>query len=111
MIFDINVVVLIGQLILTGIIVFIALKKVPKENAGLDASTTASYAQAAKAKGEENAQLMLHITQLESRLDAVENKHYKISIEFITGEPPEVLKAEVAQIILPIVPKLQVTKL
>lgn len=110
MIFDINVVVLIGQLLLTGIIVFLALKKAPVERQGMDAATTASYAQAAKLKGEENAQLVVHINQLETRLEAVENKRYKICIEFLTGDPPEVLKAEVAQIILPVVAQLKPTK-
>ena len=104
---DLNIIVLVGQFILAGLLVWVSLRKAPKELMTLDASTAAQYAQAAKLKGEENTQLLVHVAQLESRLDAVENKRYKICIEFITGEPPEVLKAEVAQILLPIVPKFE----
>jgi hypothetical protein len=107
MILDANLIVLIGQFVLAGVLVWIAFRKAPKERMTLDATTTAQYAQAAKLKGEENAQLVVHINQLETRLEAVENKRYKISIEFLTGDPPEVLKAEVAQIVLPVISKLQ----
>ena len=108
---DVNVVVLIGQLVLATVLAFIAWKKAPRERTVMDATTANQYAQAAKTKGEENAQLVVHVASLESRLEAVENKRYKISIEFITGDPPEVLKAEVAQILLPIMPKLQKVKM
>lgn len=97
----------ITQGIMGAVLLYLAFKKAPVERMTLDATTANQYAQAAKAKGEENSQLMVHIAQLETRLDAVENKRYKISIEFLTGDPPEVLKAEVAQILIPVMPKLK----
>jgi len=80
---------------------YLATRKAPMERTSLDAGAANQYAQAAKQKAEENAQLIMHVSQLETRLEAIENKRYKISIEFVTGEPPEVVKAEVAQILLP----------
>jgi len=91
----------ITQGIMGLLLLYLAFKKAPVERMTLDATTANQYAQAAKAKGEENSQLILHVAQLECRLDAIENKRYKICIEFSTGEPPEVLKAEVMQVILP----------
>jgi len=95
---DLNVIVLIGQFILAGLLVWVSLRKAPKELMTLDASTAAQYAQAAKLKGEENATLSANIDKLEARLEAIENKRFKVSIEFITGDPPEVLTAEIAQV-------------
>jgi len=95
---DINVAVLVGQFVLAGVLVWIALRKAPKERIVMDATTAAQYAQAAKLKGEENAALTAHIDKLEARLQAVENKKFKVCIEFVTGDPPEVLKAEIAQV-------------
>jgi hypothetical protein len=95
---DVNIIVLVGQLILTGVMVYIAMRKAPAERLGIDATTAAGYAQAAKLKQEENAMLQREIDDVRARLDAVENKKYKVCIEFITGDPPEVLKAEIAQV-------------
>ena len=95
---DVNVLVLVGQLLLTGFMVYIALRKAPAERMGIDASAAAQYATAAKIKGEENAKLELELDELRARLDNIENKRFKVCIEFITGDPPEMLKAEIVQV-------------
>jgi hypothetical protein len=106
---DVNVAVLIGQFILAGFLVWIAFKKAPKERMSLDATTTNQYAQAALAKGTENAALIAHIDMLEARLSIVENKKFKILIEFLAGDPPEVLKSEIVPMLtvdVPLIPPI-----
>jgi hypothetical protein len=97
---DVNIAVLVGQFVLAAVLVWIAFRKAPKERMTLDATTAAQYAQAAKLKGEENAALIKHVETLEARLDAVEHKKFKVCIEFLTGDPPEVLRAEIAPVII-----------
>jgi glucosamine 6-phosphate synthetase-like amidotransferase/phosphosugar isomerase protein len=93
--FDVNVVVLVGQLILAGILVWIANKKAPIERQTLDATTAAQYAQAAKLKGEENDKLEKEIQSLEARLQVIERKKYRIVMEFTIGDPPELGKVTI----------------
>jgi hypothetical protein len=88
----------ITQGIMGAILLYLAFKKAPVERQTLDATTTAQYASAAKLKAEENAILQKEYDELKDRMDCLEKKKFKICIEFITGEPPEVLKAEVVPI-------------
>jgi hypothetical protein len=98
--FDVNIVVLVGQVILSGILVWQAVKKAPVERQSLDAGSAAQYAQAAKLKGEENEKLErelaeqklehdLEMSALRLRLDKVELKRYRVTMEFTIGDPPE----------------------
>jgi hypothetical protein len=98
---DVNIIVLLGQLLVSGILVWVALRKAPSERATLDATTAAQYAQAAKIKGEENANLQKEVEDLAQRLELVERKKYRIVMEFTIGDPPELGKV----VIEPIIPE------
>jgi len=90
----------ITQGIMGAVLLYLAFRKAPIERQTLDATTTAQYAQAAKLKGEENARLEGEINELQKRLDAIERKRFKVCIEFITGDPPEVVRAEIVPAML-----------
>ena len=96
---DVNVTVLVGQLILAAILVWVALRKAPVERQTLDATTAAQYAQAAKLKGEENQRLEDEISKLESRLELVERKKYRVVLDFTIGDPPEVGKVTIEPLV------------
>jgi hypothetical protein len=100
--FDVNIIVLLGQLLVSGILLWVALRKAPAERATLDATTAAQYAQAAKLKGEENANLQKEVEDLAHRLELVERKKYRIVMEFTIGDPPELGKV----VIEPILPEI-----
>jgi hypothetical protein len=96
---EINAIVLIGQVILSAILVYVALRKAPVERDSYSASTAAQYAQAAKLKGEENAQLQNELDDLTKRLDILERKKYQIILDFTIGEPPEINRAAILPLI------------
>jgi hypothetical protein len=99
---DVNIFVLIGQLVVSALLVWVAIRKAPVERQTLDATTAAQYAQAAKLKGEENARLEEDMKKLELRLELVERKKYRITMDFEIGDPPELGKV----IIEPILPEV-----
>ena len=96
---DVNIIVLVGQLLVSGILVWVALRKAPAERATLDATTAAQYAQAARLKGEENKELEKELEEIRTRLLMVEKKRYRIVSEFTIGDPPEIGKVLIEPII------------
>jgi hypothetical protein len=96
---DINALVLIGQLVLTAVVVWLASRKAPVERQSLEASTAAQYAVAAKNKAEENERLESEIQSLTHRLEVVEKKKYRIIMEFTIGDPPEMGKVTIEPLI------------
>lgn len=96
---EINAIVLVGQVILSGILVYVALRKAPAERQTFDATAAAQYAQAAKTKGEENERLQTEIEELNARLLIVERKKYRVISEFTIGDPPEIGKTTIEPII------------
>jgi hypothetical protein len=92
---DTGLIAIIGNILLTGALVWVALRKAPIERQTMDATTTAQYAQAAKLKGEENVKLEEEIRKLEERLELVERKKYRIIMEFTIGDPPELGKVTI----------------
>jgi hypothetical protein len=100
--FDVNVVVLVGQVILASILVWIALKKAPRERQSMDATTANQYAQAAKIKGEENASLQREITALVTRLGLqAPGRKYRIIMDFTIGDQPELGKVTIEPVDIP----------
>jgi hypothetical protein len=96
---DVNIIVLVGQLVLSGFLVWLAFKKAPAERASYNGASIKSYAEAARIKGEENLKLEEEILQLNHRLDIVERKKYKIAIEFTLGDTPEIGKVIIEPIV------------
>ena len=80
----------ITQGIMGAVLLYLALRKAPAERRTFDATTAAQYAQAAKLKGEMNTELEEEITRLQQRLEIIERKRYRVTIEFEIGDPPEV---------------------
>lgn len=78
---------------------YLALRKAPAERETLTASAAASYAQAAKLKQEENSSLQKEIDALNARLELVENKKYRVVMEFTIGKEPEVGKVIIEPIL------------
>jgi hypothetical protein len=98
---DINVTVLVGQFILAAILVWVSLRKAPSEKMNLDGSAAEAFANAAKIKAEENAKLETEIAELETRLEMVERKKYRVVMEFTIGDPPEIGKITIEPMIPP----------
>ena len=96
---DISTIVLVGQVILSGLLVWLALRRAPVEKQTMDATTAAQYAQAAKLKGEENEKLEVEIQKLEARLELVERKKFRVVMEFTIGDPPELGKVTIEPVI------------
>lgn len=96
---EINALVLVGQVILSGILVYVALRKAPVERTTFDAQASAQYAMAAKTKQEENDRLQSEIEELTARLEIVERKKYRVILEFTIGDPPEMGKVLIEPII------------
>jgi hypothetical protein len=104
MTFDVNVFVLIGQLLVSGLLVWVALRKAPAEKQSFDATSIARYAEAAKLKAEENERLETELEEIRNRLTTVERKKYRIISEFTIGDPPEMGKVLIEPIIPEIIP-------
>ena len=96
---NVNIAVLVGQFILAGVLVWLAIRKAPAERQTLDATTAAQYAQAAKLKGEENQKLEDELSELEHRLELVERKKYRVVLDFTIGDPPEVGKVTIEPLV------------
>jgi hypothetical protein len=102
---ELNAIVLAGQLVLSGILVWIALRKVPSERASADGSAAGSYAAAAKLAAEESLKKSGIITDLEHRLEILERKKYRVLVEFEIGDPPQVGAVKVEPVIPPLPPR------
>lgn len=96
---NVNALVLIAQVIISGVLLYVSLKKAPVERTTFDASASAQYAMAAKTKQEENDRLQTEIEELTARLEIVERKKYRVILEFTIGDPPEMGKVLIEPII------------
>jgi hypothetical protein len=71
----------------------------------MDATTANQYAQAAKAKGEENTNLQKEIVALTTRLGLqAPGRKYRIVMEFTIGENPELGKVTIEPILSAVIP-------
>jgi len=68
---------------------YLALKKVPSERASLRGSGAEAFAKAAAGYADENISLQKELSIIRDRLEAVEHKKYRITIEFTIGDPPQ----------------------
>lgn len=100
----------VGQFVLGVILVYIALRKAPSEKSSLNGGATKAYAESAKIAGEiakEAKEEMLamerehqiEMVDLKKRLEILENKKYRITIDFTIGEPPTVGVVKIEPII------------
>lgn len=85
-----NIIQWIFQFILAAGVLYIALRKAPSEKNNLNGGATKSYAEAASIMGEMNRKHVAEIASLEQRLETLERKSYRITIDFTIGEPPTV---------------------
>jgi hypothetical protein len=74
--------------VMSGVLAYIAFRKAPGERAKDESTAIKEYAQGARIKGEENLRLEGVIRDLEARLNIVERKRYRITMEFEVGDPP-----------------------
>jgi hypothetical protein len=99
----VNLIVLIGQFILAGFLVWVALRKVPAEKSSLNGSASNDYMQAAHMAGEElvayKKQTDATIAEMLRQIKILQNKKFDIHIEFEIGDPPTVGKVEVKPIV------------
>jgi hypothetical protein len=86
---DTGLIAIIGNILLTGALVWVALRKAPIERAAMDATTAVGWANAAKQKLEENKELQSEIDELKNRQSMYERKRYRVTVEFTIGDPPE----------------------
>lgn len=99
---DINAIVLVGQVLLSGLLVWVAFRKAPAERSSLDGSGMKSYAEAAKMKGEEVLRLEKQNDEHEKRIRLLETKRYRVVVEFEVGDPSNTGTVKVE----PVVPTL-----
>lgn len=107
---EVNIIVLVGQFILSGILVWIALRKAPAEQNNLNSNTLRAYAETARIAGEDAKAARLEAQEanirsdaLEERLETIERKKYRVVVEFEIGEPPKIGIVKVEPIV-PVVP-------
>jgi hypothetical protein len=86
--------------IIACILAYLAFRKAAPERTALEATTAAQYAQAAKLKGEENTKLEAEIKALEDRLNIIERKRYRVTVEFEIGDPPQVGSVKIEPILI-----------
>jgi hypothetical protein len=80
----------LSTFIIAAGLAYLAFKKAPYERGSLNGGTTKSYAEAAKIAMDMNRESTKRIEELEARLEVVENKRYRITIDFTIGDPPSV---------------------
>lgn len=100
---NINALVLVAQVIISGFLLYISFRKAPVERQSYDASTAAQYAQAAKLKQEENDKLESYNDRLEAEMEdlrkSIARKRYRVTVEFTIGDRPEPGKVTVEPIL------------
>jgi len=78
-------------MVISGIgFLWIALRKYGSEISSLDGSSAKSFAEAAQAYADVNLDLRKEILAMQARIDKVEKKKYRITINFEIGDPPSV---------------------
>ena len=80
----------IVMVIIAGLTIYLALRKAPAERINLNGGASESYAKAAQIAGEEMRRYAVEVKTLEDRIDLIEKKHYRITIEFALSDPPVV---------------------
>lgn len=78
-------------MIITGLgMLYVAMRKVGSEQSSLSGSSAKSFAEAAQTYADENLALRREIKEMEKRIDKVEKKKYRITINFEISDPPSV---------------------
>jgi hypothetical protein len=78
----------IVNIILGVMLAYLSFRKAPAERLSLNGSAAKSYAEAAQIQRAENQKLEEVIANLEHRMLMVEQKKYRITMEFEIGDPP-----------------------
>ena len=85
----IQILVLVGQFVLGGVLVYLSSKRAPSEKNNLDAGGAKAWTEAAAIKAAENLKLEREIQEIKAELETTKNKKYRVIVEFTIGDPPE----------------------
>jgi hypothetical protein len=80
----------LSTFVIAAFLAYLAFKKAPAERNSLNGTASKSYAEAANITMEMYRKSSEEVKCLEARLELLEKKSYRITIEFTIGEPPTV---------------------